>query len=71
MDVLFFVGLALLVGFLGGKVSHRVKFPAVVGYLIGGLILGPSFLNILNLNLLNNLGVFNDMALALVAFVIG
>ncbi len=71
MDVLFFVGLALLVGFLGGRVSHRIKFPAVVGYLIGGLILGPSFLNILNLNLLNNLGVFNDIALALVAFVIG
>ncbi|MCD6583328.1 MAG: cation:proton antiporter [Candidatus Omnitrophica bacterium] len=71
MDVLFFVGLALLVGFLGSKVSHRIKFPAVVGYLIGGLILGPSFLNIFNLNLLNNLGVFNDIALALVAFVIG
>jgi len=71
MDTLFFIGVMILSGFIGGKISNRFKFPAVVGYLIAGLILGPSFLNFLNLSLLNSLGIFNDIALALVAFIIG
>lgn len=71
MDILFFVGIAIICGFIGGRFSNRLKFPAVVGYLVAGLILGPSFLNILDLPLLDNLGVFNDVALGLVAFVIG
>jgi Kef-type K+ transport system membrane component KefB len=71
MGILFFVGLAIIFGFIGGKFSNRLKFPAVVGYLLVGLIIGPSFFNILNLKLLENLGIFNDLALAIVAFVIG
>lgn len=71
MDILFFVGLMIGCGFIGGKISNRLKFPSVVGYLLAGLVLGPSFLNIFSLNLLDNLGVFNDLALSLVAFIIG
>jgi Kef-type K+ transport system membrane component KefB len=71
MDVLFFVGIAIIFGFIGGRVGNRFKFPTVVGYLVAGLLLGPSFLNIFNLQLLNNLKVFNDLALSLVAFIIG
>ncbi|MFH1778138.1 MAG: cation:proton antiporter [Candidatus Omnitrophota bacterium] len=71
MGVLFFAGLMLGCGFIGGRISNRLKFPAVVGYLIAGLLMGPSFFNILNLELLENMGIFNDLALGLVAFIIG
>jgi Kef-type K+ transport system membrane component KefB len=71
MDVLFFVGIAVICGFIGGKLSNRLKFPAVVGYLISGLVIGPSLFNILNSELLEKLGIFNDLALSLVAFIIG
>lgn len=71
MDTLFFVGLAIFCGLIGGKISNRLKSPSVVGYLVAGLILGPSFLNILSLGRLGNMGIFNDVALALVAFIIG
>ena len=71
MDILFFTGIAIIFGFVGGKVSNRLKLPSVVGYLLAGLILGPSFLNIFNLELLNNIGIFNDLALGVVAFIIG
>ena len=71
MGILFFVGVAIICGFMGGKLGNRLKFPAVVGYLVAGLILGPSFLNIFSLKLLDNLGIFNDLALSLVAFIIG
>ena len=71
MDILFFVGIAIVSGFLGGKISNRFKLPSVVGYLITGLILGPSLFKVFSLELLNNIGVFNDVALGLVAFIIG
>jgi len=71
MQILFLVGLMLVCGFIGGKISNRLKFPAVVGYLIAGLLLGPSFLNILTLELLRSMGVFTDFALGIVAFIIG
>jgi len=31
MDIFFFIGVAVLVGFAGGKLSHKIKFPSVVG----------------------------------------
>jgi len=71
MDILFFIGLVIFCGFIGGKISNRLKFPAVVGYLVAGLILGPSFLNIFSLERLDSMGVFNDLALAIIAFIIG
>jgi len=71
MGILFFVGVMIACGFIGGKISNRLKFPAVVGYLIAGLFAGPSFLNIINPQLLENMSIFNDLALGLVAFIIG
>lgn len=71
MYILFFVGLLIISGFIGGRATNRLKFPAVVGYLLAGLLLGPSFLNIAGLDLLDDLGIFNDVTLAVVAFMIG
>ncbi|HEC69536.1 MAG TPA: cation:proton antiporter [Candidatus Omnitrophica bacterium] len=71
MGPLFFVGAVIILGFIFGKFSNRLKLPGVVGYLICGLLLGHSFFNILSPSLLERLAVFNDLALSLVAFVIG
>jgi Kef-type K+ transport system membrane component KefB len=71
MDTLAFVGASIIAGFIGGKFSNKFRLPAVVGYLIAGLLLGPSFVNFLNSDLLERMGVFNDLALGLVAFIIG
>jgi len=71
MNMLLFVALAITFGFIAGKFIHRLKLPAIVGYLLAGLILGPSFLNIFNEQLLEKLNVFIGFALSLVAFMIG
>jgi Kef-type K+ transport system membrane component KefB len=71
MDILFFVGIIIIFGFVAGRVSKWFKFPSVVGYLLSGLLLGPSLCNILNPQVLGKIGIFNDLALALVAFIIG
>ena len=57
--------------FAGGKLVHCFTLPGVVGYLIAGLILGPSFLNVFSLPLLDRLEAFSGFALSLIAFIIG
>ncbi|MCK5594900.1 cation:proton antiporter [bacterium] len=71
MDILFFIGLALICGFIGGKLARLIKLPSVVGYLLAGLLLGNSVFNIFSLNVLDRISIFSDFALGIVAFIIG
>lgn len=68
---LFGLGLAILMGLLGGKFAHRFKIPRVTGYLIIGLLIGPYLTGLITTNVASNLGVINDIALGLILFAIG
>ncbi len=70
-DILFFIAIAIAFGFLSGKAVNYLKLPAVVGYLVAGLLLGPSFLHGFSADWLDRLDVFTNVALSLVAFIIG
>lgn len=61
----------LLSGLLFGRLAKFLKFPNVTGYLIAGLILGPSLLNLIPTSMVNGFGVISDIALAFIAFSIG
>ncbi|MFQ6034792.1 MAG: cation:proton antiporter [Sedimentisphaerales bacterium] len=71
MDILFFIAIAIIFGFVAGRLTNRIRLPGVVGYLIAGLILGPSFLHVFSAPLLDKLEVFSSFALSLIAFIIG
>ncbi len=71
MDLLFLIGLVLVLGLIGGKIFNKLKFPAVVGYLIIGIFLGPSVFGLFKLDLLDRLGIITDFALGIIAFIIG
>jgi len=71
MDILLLIGITIALGFIGGKVSNKLKFPAVIGYIIIGILLGPSLFGIFDLGLLNRMGIISDFALGLIAFIIG
>ncbi len=71
MNALFPVALALLFGFLIGKLVGKIKLPAVLGYLIAGVIFGPSLLDVFEEDLLARFEFFPGLALAIVAFAIG
>ena len=43
MNILFLLGFAIVLGFLGSFVFKKVKIPQVVGYIVIGVILGESF----------------------------
>jgi NhaP-type Na+/H+ or K+/H+ antiporter len=71
MSILFFISIALIFGFIGGKITQYVKLPGVVGYLIAGLIFGPSFLNVFHEEFVESMNIFASFTLSLVAFIIG
>ena len=44
----FNVGLMIIFGLIGGKLIEKLKFPKVTGYILMGIIIGPSVLGLLS-----------------------
>ncbi len=68
-----FINLALMIftGMALGRLVKLIKLPNVTGYLLAGLLLGPSILGILSDDFLNNITIISDTALGFIAFSIG
>ena len=65
------LGIIVLVGIVGGRVANFFKLPNVSGYIVAGLLIGPSFLNLVNQSDVDSFNIINEMALAAIAFAIG
>jgi len=65
------VGMVILLGLLGGKLSHRIKIPRVTGYMLVGLVFGPSVMGWISYETLADIHIINDVALGLILFAIG
>ncbi len=71
MDILVKISIVLLAGILGGKLAKCLHLPSVTGYLLGGLIIGPSIGKLLTDSDIEGFSIVNDIALAAIAFSIG
>ena len=71
VNELLSVGLILLLGLFGGKMSHRLKIPRITGYMLVGLLAGPSVFGLLSDKILLDIRLVNDIALGLILFAIG
>ena len=81
MDVytlIFKISIVLLVGFIGALIARKFKLPNVSGYLVLGLLLGPSmglifkgYPGFLTIEENNSLEFIGEIALAFIAFSIG
>ncbi|MSU00261.1 cation:proton antiporter [Tissierella sp. DSM 105185] len=71
MDLLFKLGIIILIGIIGGRLANYFKLPNVSGYIVAGLIIGPSFINLVNEMDIESFNIINEMALAAIAFSIG
>ncbi|HHT39388.1 MAG TPA: cation:proton antiporter [Acholeplasmataceae bacterium] len=78
MELLLKVSIVLIVGFIGGKLARRLKLPDVSGYLVLGIILGPSlgfifkdFSGVITNTDQEKLKFIGEIALAFIAFSIG
>ncbi len=71
MNLFLTAGIAIVAGTIGAKLSRRLKIPQVVGYIIIGVLLGSSFLNVISLDMVENLQNLSSLALAFIGFTIG
>ncbi|MEJ2734091.1 MAG: cation:proton antiporter [Anaerolineae bacterium] len=70
-NILAVIGLIIAVSFLGSKLFQRFGVPQVVGFIVIGVVLGPSVLNLVPLELSNELIFISEIALGLIGFDIG
>ena len=71
LGTLFNFAILLFCGLIFAKIIRYFKLPDVTGYLIGGLIIGPSVLGLLSADAVAGLSLVSDVALGFIAFSIG
>ena len=70
-NLIFLIGIILLLGALGGRLFQKLKIPQVVGYIVIGIIIGQSGFQVLSANVISSLEPVSSIALALIGFLIG
>jgi Kef-type K+ transport system membrane component KefB len=71
IDILFVLGVAIFGGTIMGRISQKLRIPQVVGYVIAGIIIGGSALNLIRAELINSLLPLNLFALGIIGFMVG
>ena len=71
MNIIFSLGLILLLGLIGARLINRIKLPSVTAYLLLGILIGPSIGNLVSSDLLSASGFISNIVLGLIAFTIG
>lgn len=71
VPILMILGITIVLAYYFGQFSKKIKLPTVIGFMILGVIMGPSLLNILTDDLQVQLGFITDIALGFVALSIG
>ena len=69
--VLFYLSVLFFSGLFFGRMAKHCKLPNVTGYLVGGLIMGPSVLGIVPEDVISSMSIVSSMALGFIAFSIG
>ena len=65
------LGIILILGFLMTRLTKLLKLPNVVAYLIVGILIGPSVINLIPGEFISRTSFISDVALVFVAFTAG
>lgn len=60
------IGLLLLVGIIFSKIASLLRLPALIGMLVAGIVMGPSFFNVLDVKLLSISLEVREIALVII-----
>jgi len=71
LNIILKISLILVVGFIFGKGAKLLKLPSVSGYLIAGLLLGPSLFNFVSSEEAKSFEIISEITLSFIAFGIG
>jgi NhaP-type Na+/H+ or K+/H+ antiporter len=65
------LGFILLLGLLAERLIQKIKLPTVTAFIIAGIFIGPSLLNLINPQLIASSGLISNIALGIIAFSLG
>lgn len=65
------IGIAIFFGTVGARIFQKLQFPQVVGYIIIGILIGKSGLQLFDEQTAQSLSGFNMFALGIIGFMIG
>ena len=65
------LGIILILGFLMTRLTKLLKLPSVIAYLLVGIIIGPSLINLIPSEFISRTSFISDVALVFVAFTAG
>lgn len=71
MDVIFYTGLLLVLGFFLGELATKTGLPKVSGYIIAGILLNPEVLGIVPKEFIASTEPLINIALSVITFAIG
>jgi Kef-type K+ transport system membrane component KefB len=71
LNIILKISIILVVGFIFGKGAKLLKLPSVSGYLIAGLLLGPSLFNFVSSEEAKSFEIISEITLSFIAFGIG
>lgn len=71
LETLATIGLAVAIAFFVGQAVRRIGIPQVVGFIMAGVLLGPSFLHLIPEDLNTSLTFVSSIALGLIGFDMG
>ncbi len=71
MELIFYVAALLIGGLVMARILGLLKFPDVTGYLIAGILIGPSVLKIIPQSGVDSLEIISQVALSFIAFSVG
>lgn len=71
MNTILNLGFILLFGLLAERLIQKIKLPTITAFIIVGILIGPSFLDLINSQLINSSGLISNIALGMIAFSLG
>ena len=71
LNTLLDLAIMIFAGMFCGRMAKHVHLPNVTGYLVAGLLIGPSVFGLLSEDFLTTINIISDVALGFIAFAIG
>ncbi|AHC16745.1 cation:proton antiporter [Salinispira pacifica] len=71
LDPLIIIGVIVLLGIYFGKGAKLIHLPSIIGFMVLGVLLGPSLLGVLSGEFQESIGFITEIALSFVAVSIG
>ncbi|MEA3500323.1 MAG: cation:proton antiporter [Candidatus Marinimicrobia bacterium] len=69
--IIFSVGLLLIAGYFFGKLFEKLKLPTITGYIVAGIIVGTSGLQLIHEENYESLNLISEITLSFIAVIIG